>query len=63
MIIRREAPAMLTEKELPVINAALGRGSDVRIQNTRDGIRIIEDKMTVLFRGKADSAAPITQKK
>lgn len=54
---------MVTEKELPVINAALGRGSDVRIQNTRDGIRIIEDKMTVLFRGKADSAAPVTQNK
>lgn len=41
---------ILTEKELPVINAALKRGKDIRIQRTRDGFRILEDTTRVLCR-------------
>lgn len=38
----------LTSKTIAEIQSALARGSDVRIENTKYGIRIIELKVRVL---------------
>lgn len=39
---------IVTEDDLTEINACLKRGSDCRIQRTKHGIRIIEDRVKVV---------------
>lgn len=39
---------VITEKDMKEIQAALDRGSDVRIEKTKYGIRIIELKVKVI---------------
>ena len=41
---------MLRKEDLEVINKALESGADVRIQNTKDGCRIVADTVKVLKR-------------
>lgn len=38
--------------DIEMICQALEHGADVRIQNTKDGFRIVEDRVTVLTRRK-----------
>ena len=42
---------MVTTEDIKIINDALKKGFDVRIQNTPDGYRIVADKVNVLKRG------------
>ena len=42
---------MVTTEDIKIINDALQQGSDVRIQNTPDGYRIVADKGSGLKRG------------
>lgn len=39
---------LLTEAELETMNESLRKGRDVEVQQTRDGIRIIEKRVKVL---------------
>ena len=39
---------LLTSEDLACINEALARGVDVRVQMTKGGYRILEDKVKVL---------------
>ena len=39
---------LITEKELPEINRILAAGNDCRIQVTKDGWRILSDRVTVV---------------
>ena len=39
---------MLTANNLDTINNILKKGSDVRIQKTKDGFRILEDRVRVV---------------
>lgn len=48
----------VTVEDLRPINEALGRGSDVEIQRTKDGYRIIEQKVKVLKKGPARKTPP-----
>ena len=47
---------LVLDADLPLINAALRRGSDVRITQAREGVRILEEKVKVLKKpGKIDN--------
>lgn len=48
----------VTAEDLRPINEALERGSDVKIQRTREGYRIIECKVKVLKKGAARTSPP-----
>lgn len=43
--------AMVTTEDIKIINDALKKGFDVRIQNTPEGYRIVADRVNVLKRG------------
>lgn len=49
-----EDEAILTTDDLPVVNEALRKGFDVRIQRTKDGYRILSDTVKVLKKIKTD---------
>lgn len=42
---------MVTTEDIVIINEALKKGFDVRIQKTPEGYRIVADKVNVLKRG------------
>lgn len=42
---------MVTTEDIVIINEALKKGFDVRIQNTPEGYRIVADRVNVLKRG------------
>lgn len=42
--------AMVTTEDIKIINDALKKGFDVRIQNTPEGYRIVADRVNVLKR-------------
>ena len=53
-----EQADLIRESELRLINDILKSGKDVRIQNTKNGGRIVSDTVTVLKRiEKKDSAS------
>lgn len=41
---------MIGTEDIEIINKALASGADVRIQNTKDGCRIVADTVKVLKR-------------
>lgn len=46
--MQSEKARLLAAEDLDLINAALRRGSDVRIQRTREGCKILEERVKVL---------------
>lgn len=46
------------QDDLQCIYRALERGADVRIQNTKDGVRIVEDTVKVLKRKTMMAGSP-----
>lgn len=47
---------MVKQEDLAIINKCLESGCDCRIQKTKDGYRIVADKVTVLKKGNADES-------